>query len=348
MENTLKFDLDGKNVCQKCVMPEVSSRIFLNSDGVCNLCIDHEKKPPSVPLLESDFIKILDKYRGKHKYDCLVMCSGGKDSTAALYYMKKRYNLNPLAFMFDHGFEQEDAIENVKKAVGKLGVDFLFYKTNQMKTMFKSIVKTKSKAIMCHPCSIWYMDLAFEIAEQNDAPIIIAGWTKGQSEKQEVMSKCGCNVHSPEYVEMAKETNTFLEENPLMKSVYKDFPKTMEDLLKRSKKRKNKAMVLSPHWFLPYGPNEYVKMIKDELGWSYIKNSYPGKSTNCNMNFVSAYNAMKYFGYTHYHVEMSKLIREGVITREQALEELKMEFDREMMIEILKKIDCSIEDLEGK
>lgn len=339
------MNLSNEKICQRCVMPPVEGKIYFNSEGVCNLCLEHEKKPKEQPLLESDFIKILDKYRGKHKYDCLVMCSGGKDSTAALYFMKKRYNLNPLAFMFDHGFETEEAINNVKNAVNKLGVDFLFYKTNQMKEMFKGIVKSKSKAIICHPCSIWYMDLAFEIAEKNDCPIVIAGWTKGQSEKQEVMSKCGCNVHAVEYADMAKETNKFLNENPTMQKSYKDFPRTMEELLARNKKRKHKAMVLSPHWFLPYGPEEYVKIIREEIGWQYTKVSYPTKTTNCSMNFVSAYNAMRFFGYTHYHVEMSKMIREGVITREQAIADLKMEFSKELLNEVLEKIDCSVEDL---
>ncbi|MFA6238286.1 MAG: 7-cyano-7-deazaguanine synthase [Bacteriovorax sp.] len=339
------LNFDQQPICQKCVMPEVKPRITFNEEGICNLCVEHSKKPPVQPLLESDFIKILDKVRGKHRYDCLVMCSGGKDSTAALYFMKKRYNLNPLAFMFDHGFETEEAITNVKRAVAKLGVDFVFYKTNQMKEMFKSIVKTQSKTIICHPCSIWYMDLAFDMAEKHDAPIVIAGWTKGQSEKQEVMSKCGCNVHAPEYADMAKETNQFLEDFTKSTNRYKDFPRTMEELLAKNKKKKHKATVLSPHWFLPYGPEEYVKIIKEEVGWQYTKNSYPSKTTNCNMNFVSAYNAMKFFGYTHYHVEMSKLIREGVITREQAITDLKMQFSDELLNEVLSKIDCTVDDL---
>lgn len=310
-----------QNLCVRCVMPEAKPQIFMNEEGVCNLCVEHERKQAetkSQPLLESDFIKILDKHRGKHRYDCLVMCSGGKDSTAALYFMKKRYNLNPLAFMFDHGFETSEAIDNVKRAVSKLGVDFIFFKTNHVKDMFKSIIKSKSKAVICHPCSIWYMDLALRNGTKNDAPIIIAGWTKGQSEKSEVMSKCGCNVHAQEYAEMAKETHSFIDNILGDVKKYANFPKTMEELLKRNKKLKRKAVVLSPHWFLPYGPKEYVEIIKNELDWKYPELSYPKKTTNCSMNFVSVYNSMKYFGYTHYHVELSKMIREGIISREEA------------------------------
>jgi hypothetical protein len=42
---------------------------------------------------------------------------------------------------------------------------------------------------------------------------------------------------------------------------------------------------------------------------------------------------------------MSKLIREGVITREQALIDLKMQFSDELLNDVLNRIDCSVEDL---
>ena len=48
---------------------------------------------------------------------------------------------------------------------------------------------------------------------------------------------------------------------------------------------------------------------------------------------------MKYFGYTHYHVEMSKLIREGLLTREEAIKNLEIDFDKELLNNIAKKLD---------
>jgi len=66
--------------------------IVLDDKGVCNICLEHDRRAGAarqMPLLETDFIKMLKQHKGKGAYDCLVMCSGGKDSTAALYYMKK-------------------------------------------------------------------------------------------------------------------------------------------------------------------------------------------------------------------------------------------------------------------
>jgi len=122
--------------CKKCILPEYKPDIWLNEDGICNICIDFEKRETfkqSVILLESELVKTLNEYRAKGKYDCLVMCSGGKDSTFSLYCMKRRYRMNPLAFTFDHGFENDEALENIRNAVNILGVDWLYFKTDFMK-----------------------------------------------------------------------------------------------------------------------------------------------------------------------------------------------------------------------
>ena len=67
-------------------------------------------------------------------------------------------------------------------------------------------------------------------------------------------------------------------------------------------------------------------MIQKEVGWQFPRLSYPAKTTNCYLNFISVHRALKRYGYTHYHVEMSKLIREGLMTRAEALEQLRADF----------------------
>lgn len=331
--------IEDRKICKRCIMPESKPDIIINEDGVCNLCKTHDltSKIQEQKPLESDLIKILQKNKSKGKYDCMVMCSGGKDSTSALYYMKKRYKLNPLAFTFDHGFETDEAMANIKNAVEILDVDFILYKSSFMKDMFAKIVKSESKAVICHPCSIWYMDLAFDVAARYEIPIIVAGWTKGQSTKQEIMSKCGCNIHAAEFKSMAQNTKNFLDNDLTDLPQYKNFPRSMEEVLTKAKKR-FKSLVVSPHWFLPYGPDEYIPLIRKELNWKMPIFSYPEGSTNCSLNFLSVYYSMKYYGYTHYHVEASKMIREGHLLREEALKQLEINFNEKTLSEIAEKL----------
>jgi len=336
--------MSERPICSRCVLPHSPPDIFLDAEGVCNLCREHERRPAAsgqAPLLETDFTRLVAQHKGRHEFDCLVMCSGGKDSTAALYYAKRRYQLNALAFTFDHGFETEDALANVRRAVEKLDVPFLTYRSTFMHDMFARIIKTDSPAIICHVCAIWYMDLTFRMAERFDVPIIIAGWTKGQMTDQPVMTKCACGAAGPEYARMGRATKEFLsglKGDPK----YGDFPDSIESVVARAQKR-HKCLVLSPHWFLPYSPEEYVPVIEDELGWRCPPLSYPAKTTNCYLNFISVQRALEKYGYTHYHVEMSKLIRAGLMTRAEALEQLRADFSTELLSRAAEPLGCRLD-----
>lgn len=332
----------GRTVCRRCVLPDSPPDITVDAEGLCSVCREAQssKSQPEDELLESDFTRLLQKHKGRHKYDCLVMCSGGKDSTASLYYMKKRYHLNPLAFTFDHGFETEDALRNVHKAVEKLGVDFLFYRSTFMHDMFARIVTSGSGAIICHLCSIWYMQVAFDTAARYEIPILIAGWTKGQSARQGVMSSCACKAGTREYASMSEAARRFLA-TLKQDAKYKDFPQSMEEVLQRARKR-HKAIVLSPHWFLNTHPDEYVELIRRELGWEYPDLSYPARTTNCSLNFLSMYLSLKRYGYTHYHVEQSKLIRENLQTRDEALKMLEFNYPREFLASLAARLGIDL------
>ena len=337
--------------CSRCVLPQSSPDIWLDDSGVCNICREYERtqrqRECQTNFLESDLIKQLARFKKKKKgrFDCLVMCSGGKDSTSTLLYAVRRYHLEPLAFTFDHDFETEDAVDNVRRAVETLGVEWLYYRSDRMKEMFARIIKTRSRAVLCHLCSMWYMQLTYEIASNFKIPVIIAGWTKGQAAEQPVLSKCACDIEAPEYRAMGEATQRFLDTQLPQMPRYKGFPNNMGELVARARK-KYKISVISPHWFLNKPTSEYVEEIKRELGWRYPRLSYPKESTNCYLNFLSVAQSMKHYGYTHYHVEMSKMIRMGLMVREDALELLKIDFGDDVLDHVLGKMGCTLEDIQ--
>ncbi len=322
--------------CRKCVLAENRPDVWINEDGVCNFCVDFEKRKgvkDTAPLLESELIKILNKHKGKKKYDCLLMCSGGKDSVMSLYYMTKRYKLNPIVFTFDHGFENNEAVENVKNAVNILNVDWMYFKTDFMKRVFKIAIETETKAPLCHICAIWYMDLTFDVASRYDVPLIIGGWTKGQV--MELYEK------GQEYYSMSRATAEFVENHLRTIPEYKHFPRSMKEVVKNAN-RKGKRDVLSPHWFLHYTEEKKMEILNNELKWKAPELSYPAHTTNCLMNFLSVYFSLKHFGYTHYHIEMSKLIRLGQLSRDEALDMLQFNYDKTFLNKIAKEVSCTI------
>ena len=94
--------------CTKCLLPETHETIEFDKNGSCNVCKQHEIKESGIDwnTQKKELDKLVDNYKGKYDYDCIVPFSGGKDSTWALYYLIKEYKLNPLVVRFDHGFRK--------------------------------------------------------------------------------------------------------------------------------------------------------------------------------------------------------------------------------------------------
>ena len=84
--------------CNKCKLPETYETIEYDENNVCNICNSSVHKNENVNWTERKKMldKLIEKYRGKYAYDCIVPFSGGKDSTFQLYYLIKEYNLKPL------------------------------------------------------------------------------------------------------------------------------------------------------------------------------------------------------------------------------------------------------------
>ena len=89
--------------CKKCINTTANPSITIGEDGLCNVCRDYSKKFNQETLdNELEFLKTLIK---NEKYDCMVGLSGGKDSSAMLYTVKK-LGFTPLAFSFEIGYNK--------------------------------------------------------------------------------------------------------------------------------------------------------------------------------------------------------------------------------------------------
>ena len=66
-----------------------------------------------------DLDKLIEQYRDKHSYDCIVPFSGGKDSVFTLWYLVKIKKLKALAVRFDHNFLRRQVNINTEKSFKK-------------------------------------------------------------------------------------------------------------------------------------------------------------------------------------------------------------------------------------
>ncbi len=109
--------------CSKCILPETFPFIEFDPSGVCNYCRNYVRiQLKGKKTLE----KIVDKCRSKNgEPDCLVMISGGRDSSYALHYMKTILNMNPVAYTYDWGMVTDLARRNIARICGKLEIEHI-------------------------------------------------------------------------------------------------------------------------------------------------------------------------------------------------------------------------------
>jgi glutamine---fructose-6-phosphate transaminase (isomerizing) len=109
--------------CKKCILPETYPFISFDSKGVCNFCSSHEKQTFHGREKLEEF---LNPYRSKDgSPDCLVGLSGGRDSCYGLHVLKNEFEMNPIAYTYDWGLTTDTSRRNQAKVTGKLGIEHI-------------------------------------------------------------------------------------------------------------------------------------------------------------------------------------------------------------------------------
>lgn len=125
----------GRQVCTRCLLDTTLPSIRFDEHGVCQYCHSHDtlaayyhKNCKIRGAVDALVQKIRFSGRGR-EYDCIVGVSGGVDSSYTLYSVKKM-GLRPLAVHFDNGWNTDEAVSNIKRMTGDLGVDLYTHVVN--------------------------------------------------------------------------------------------------------------------------------------------------------------------------------------------------------------------------
>jgi N-acetyl sugar amidotransferase len=186
--------------CQECLLPNSRPNLFINSNGICNACLNNKNKnyvnwKKRLILLK----RIVRNIKKKNsKFDCLIPVSGGKDSTWQTFKCLE-LGLRPLAFTWRPPERTPIGEKNLKNLIS-LGVDHIDWTINpnvESKFTLKSFIKFGSTAIPMHmaihnisrniaanfgiPLIVWGENSALEYGQNSDADLsykVSKNWRK--------------------------------------------------------------------------------------------------------------------------------------------------------------------------
>lgn len=324
--------------CTKCVLPENTPNISFDKDGVCNYCHTYQKyNPPG----EGKLLEILNEHRGKNKkYDAIVTLSGGRDSSYVLLKLVKDYNMKVLAVNYDSPFLDPQAKENIKNIVDILNIDLEQFKLRKnlqestLKNNYLAWCKQPSPAMipmMCIGCkNIWYEIL--KIARRFKINCIISGGNplEYSAFKKELigLSRDG----KEEYVFM-KSLAGLIKESTKNLQYYNSacLPVMVKGYLFGDPYALGSRIIgynidkIDLFHYIKWDEKEILSRIENELNWRKPERFQSSWRFDCQIGHLKDYMYLKTLKMTERDDFYSKMIREGMITREEALKRLELE-----------------------
>lgn len=115
--------------CVNCVYPETKPGITFDASGICSGCRNQRAKHSiDWEARLGELRRRLAGARRQSGYDCLIPVSGGKDSHAQVYYVKKVLGLNPLCAAVLPQVPTEIGRRNLENLVRHFDVDLVAFR----------------------------------------------------------------------------------------------------------------------------------------------------------------------------------------------------------------------------
>jgi len=340
--------MSSYRVCASCVMDTSDSKIVFDKNGVCDHCITYREliRPNwhtdkvGRAVLEKRVAKIKKDGVGKD-FDCIIGMSGGIDSSYLTYLAKEELGLRPLVFHVDAGWNSQEAVNNIEKVVDNLGLD-LYTEVIDWEEM-RDLQLAYFKSGVPHidtPQDHAFFATMYKFAEQHKVKYILTGANLSTECIRNPIEWMYYQSDSIQLRDIHRQHGT----RPLV-----NFPVTSILRHKIFLPYVKGIRVVRPLNHLPYVKEDAVKLLSERFGWQpYPQKHFESRFTR----FYEGFWLPKKFGFDTRKVQFSSLIVTGQMTREEALEKLKLPpFDEATMSQefeyVATKLGISVVELQG-
>ena len=326
--------------CKRCLLSDDIQGVTINKQkvsifnvvGQCNYCDLHDQIEND--LKKQDINKIIAsiKHRArKDRYDCLIVISGGFDSSYLLHTAVKTYGLRPLVLHFDNGWNSEAAENNIRNMVRGTGVDFIRYNFD-----FGEFNKINRAFLWAGvPDADIPNDMAMnqiwnDVAVKYNIKTIL----NGHNYRYEGSTPSGWSYMDARYIQdVCEKFGVEIKSYPLY---------TLANQFKFAFKRIKSVRLL---WYVPHDKEKMKQMLERMYGWEDYGTKYGGNhGENIYTEFVGSYLLPKKFNITKKIIYLSAMVRSGIISRAEGWQQFlnQPEFSPEKIKLIGQKLDVNI------
>ncbi len=321
--------------CKECGLPSNFPNVVFDENEVCSICYAYKKIQPHAEAYFKTPVELAEIFESSDKtvesnYDCMLLLSGGKDSTYALCQLVDM-GLKVYAFTLDNGYISQDAKDNISRVVGSLGVDHEFASTPAMNMIFKDSLTRFSN--VCNGCFKTVYTLAMNHAKKLNIPIIVTGLSRGQFFETRLTE----NIFVGNKFSNAQVDRAVLEARKVYHRIDDAAAQALDTTLFKDDQIFKDVRIVDFYRYWDVSLTELISYLEKRIPW--VRPTDTGRSTNCLINDVGIYIHKKERGYHNYALPYSWDVRMGHKTRAEALEELNDSLDSNQIEKMLGEID---------
>ncbi|CAM3177356.1 ATPase [Sphingomonas antarctica] len=312
--------------CTRCLVPETVDTITFDEEGVCSVCRQVEFKQDKIDWVDRgrQLDAIVEEYKGKATYDCIVPFSGGKDSVFQLWYIVKVLKMKPLVVRYNHWGYRPHIDEMNTMVFKKLGVDVIEFTTSFHTVRETMLEAFKRRGDFCWHCHTGIYAGVMHFAVKFEVPLLFWGESTAEyhswytfEEMEEVDEKRFNRLMNQGIT--ADDMYEFLEGRVERRDLWMfDYPKR-KDLIRL----KVRSICLGN--YIEWDTRENVETIGRELGWvgqrvEGVPPEFHYEKVECTFQGMRDFSKFVKRGYGRTNHLMSIDIRNGRKTREEGVE----------------------------
>jgi len=330
---------------KKCIRCGLSSQVpgaMLDVSGVCKPCrnYDHYKERVESyfrPMQEfQDKIAQL-KANQQSEYDCIMLLSGGKDSSYALGQLVDM-GLRVLALTLDNGFISQSAKDNATRVCAELGVEHRYASTPSMNAIF--LDSLQRHANVCNGCFKTIYTFALQMACELGINCVVTGLSRGQFFETRLSEDW---FMAPDYQSEAMD-EAIVAARKSYHRIKDAVSCALDTEFLQDESVFERVQILDFYRYCDVNLEQMYEYLDSRLPW--VRPTDTGRSTNCLINDAGIYVHRYERGYHNYANPYSWDVRLGHKEREAALQELDDEIDEALVQSQLAQIGYQLSNKE--
>lgn len=313
--------------CKRCAMSNQRPRITFDKEGICSACRFNEvKRSTDWEKREKELKQLCDRFRSSDgSWDVIVPCSGGKDGSYVAHQLKYKYNMHPLTVTWSPIVPTEIGRKNLDSFIDIGGFDNILGRPNGVVNRKLTKLAFEHLGDPFQPFIFGQLNFPLQISVKYNIPLIMYG-ENGEVEYGGDMK----NAYRPTREVTDQNKHYFSGMGP---EVWTKYGLTEDDLLPylappMEEIKRNKTEIHFFSYYKYWDPTQNYHYCVENTGFQCNPERSEGTyskhaSLDDQLDGFHYYLSYIKFGIGRATSDASHEIRDGIISRDEAIELIK-------------------------